>query len=892
VTPQILTTKLFIPSPEPNRVSRQRLLAQLQSWSTSKLTLISAPAGYGKTSLLSEWINQREIPFGWISLDQHDNDLKRFLAYIIASLQSIDIELGEPILNLYQSHQSDPPTTILIPLINQIAASDRRFALVLDDYHLIQSQEIHEALIYLLDNLPQKMHLVISTRIDPPFRLSQLRARGELCEIRSQDLRFTIEEAVRFLNHSMKLGLSPSDVITLTGKTEGWIAGLQLAAISLQKHPDKHNFVTAFAGDDRYIADYLLDEALHHQAPHIQTFLLQTSILDRLCVPLCDAVTSKNDSQVILSEIERANLFLVPMDNQRNWYRYHHLFANLLNKRLQQTQPREIPDLQLKASIWYEKNGLLPDALNHALATNDVERIAQLTEEMAVDKMDYGELNVFLAWLDHLPEITFLQHPWLLVARTWVLFNTGKYEAVEVNLVEIEQILVKEGFSKDLVRRIQGHVAAIRCYLAELREDAASAMRQAEDSLALLPDKDIKLRSFVAIRWANCLAWYCDFDKAITAYEQVGEAGKLVGDGHLAITALSEMAAVQMVSGKLHQAVETITDIKNYAEMLAQKDGRRLPAMGGLYRHLSHIKHERNELSESGYYAREAVNICQQWGEKEALIFSLFSLVRSQVAQGEYEKANQTLSQVMQIASQISPFALEKFRIYSLYYKLRQGKIEEAEIWSRDLEFPIDVPFSADVLFAYANLSRVLIAKGRYSQALKIITALLKWVIDVGASFYTIRFNVMRAEILQNLNRPDDAMKAMEDALSLASPQGYVRSFLDEGEPAAQLLYLAAQKGIYPEYCLKLLDEYSKQIPTMYYAPDATGGLVEPLSDREIEVLINISQGLTNQAIAQQLVLSLHTVKSHARNIYSKLGVKNRTEAIARARLLGLLTQD
>ena len=490
MTTQILTTKLFIPSPGQNLVSRPRLLYSLQGETASKLTIISAPAGYGKTTLLSEWICQHEIPFAWLSLDQHDNDLKRFLAYFIAGLQSIHIEVDEQILNLDQSHLSDHLTTILTPLINQISVADRCFALVLDDYHLIQSQEIHQALIYLLDNLPQKMRLVIASRTDPPLRLAQLRAHGELCEIRSEDLRFTTEESIRFLNQNLRLGLSPSDVATLTEKTEGWITGLQLAAISLQKHPDKHKFVTAFAGDDRYIADYLLDEALGRQPSKIQTFMLQTSILDRLSAPLCDAISGQNDSQAILLELEQANLFLMPLDHHRNWYRYHHLFADLLKKRLRQTRANDLPEFHKRASIWYEANSLLPDAINHALASNEIQRIVQLTEEMAVDKMESGELKALMAWLDRLPESTFRHHPWLLVARTWALFNTGKYEKVETNLAEIEKILANEIISKELTTRIQGHIAAIRTYLAELREDAASTMRQAEDALALLPDKD------------------------------------------------------------------------------------------------------------------------------------------------------------------------------------------------------------------------------------------------------------------------------------------------------------------------------------------------------------------------------------------------------------------
>jgi LuxR family maltose regulon positive regulatory protein len=738
---------------------------------------------------------------------------------------------------------------------------------------------------------------MIATRTDPPLRLAQLRARGELCEIRAEDLRFTTEEAIRFLNHSMGLDLTSHDITTLTQKTEGWIAGLQLAAISLQGDQDRQAFVRAFAGDDRYIADYLLDEALSRQPPLIQAFLLQTSILDRLSAPLCAAVTGQNESQSILGELERANLFLAPLDSQRNWYRYHHLFADLLNNHLRRTQPEEVLELHKKASSWYEDNGLIPDAINHALAANDIERIVQLAEGLAVYKMDYGELSAFVAWLDRLPEATFRQHPWLLVTRTWALYNTGEYESVEDNLIEIERILSKESISDELARRIQGHVAAIRSYMAEVRDDAALGIQKAEDALALLPKSDLKLRAFVAIRWANCLVMFGGFDRAIQAYKEAGETSKVIGDGHLAITALSEMAVVQMFAGKLRQAVSSIKEINNYAEMLAKKSGRRLPAMGILYRHISHIKRELNQLPEAEYYAKEAVKICRQWGEKEALLYGLAALNRAQFDQGEFEKVDQNLEEMLQMADQISPLTVRYFQNWMIHFQLMQGRIADAETWVRDLGLTPNDDFDYIGRFEYQNLTHLMAAKGYYSEALKIVNVLVKGAADVGDRIYTIQYQVLQAIILNKLNKFDEAMDAMEKALSLAQTEGYVRSILDEGEPVNALLYQAAQKGIYPQYCKRLLDEAEKLTQVSFGSiegktTEAMSHLVEPLSDREIEVLKHIAQGSTNQEIAQQLILSLYTVKSHARNIYSKLGVKNRTEAVARARLLGLLSQD
>ncbi len=890
-TTHLLTTKTYIPPRRPGLISRQRLLDQLSSGLNQRLILVAAPAGFGKTTLLGEWISKSELTFCWLSLDRYDNGLNRFLAYLFNCLKSIDVAIDAQVLERTAS-KSDPITTVLIPVINQISQLERRFALVLDDYHLIHNTEIHQAILYLLDNQPPNMHLIIASRTDPPLRLAQYRARGELCEIRAQDLRFNRDEAIRFLNTSLKLGLSTTDVETLLMKTEGWITGLQLAAISLQKNQDRHQFVTAFAGYDRYIADYLLDEALRSQPPQLQDFLMKTAILDRLNASLCNAVIGGNDSQEVLWELERANLFLIPLDNIRNWYRYHHLFADLLKKRLSQTQAVNITELHKRASQWYEGHDLLPDAINHALAINDIERIAELTEAMAVDKMELEELNTLLAWLDRLPKETYHRHPWMLVTRTWAHFNTGEYKKVTRNLIEIETILAHEHIPQELKTRIQGHVAAIRTYLAELQEDAESTLRQAEAALALLTGKDTKLRAFLAIRKANCLAWFGDIEQARRTFQEVGEIGKRTGDAQLAITALSEMAAVQMVAGNLKQAVQTITELKIYAEELAQEAGRRVPAMAKLYFHLSHIKHEQNELAQSLYYAKEAVKISQQWGEKEAIVYSLRALARAYDAHGDTEKTTYTLEQLQQIAAEISPTAQENVRDWALLYYLKQGKLEEAAGWAENLDLGFKGKYSHNLLYKGGNLTRYQIAKGKYAQGLETITALLKFVDTTHIKGYAIRLHILKALLLQKIGEEENALEAIAAALSLAHLQGYIRCFLDEGEAVASLLYLAAQRDIYPAYCQQLLDEFEKQPKGDFTHPKSSRALIETLSDREVEVLQHIARGATNQEIARELILSLHTIKSHTRNIYGKLGVKNRTEAVARARLLGLLPKD
>jgi LuxR family maltose regulon positive regulatory protein len=672
-------------------------------------------------------------------------------------------------------------------------------------------------------------------------------------------------------------------------KTEGWIVGIQLAGISLQNNPDKHQFVLSFAGDNRYIADYLFDEALHRQPDHIQAFLLHTSILERFNAPLCNALTQQDDSQSILAELDRANLFLVPLDNQRNWYRYHHLFGELLQNRLKQTTPEIISELHAHASIWFESNHLLADSISHALAADEIQRIVQLTENMAVHKMDTGELADLMVWLERQPETILQQYPWLLVARIWANVNTGKFDQAEIEVSGLKEKLSSQPYPEELEKRIQGHLAAIRSYLAEMRStDANLAIKEAEEALALLDDKDIQLRSFVAIRWANSLSWVGDFQRAIQALKEAGNASKLAGDGELAINALSEMASLQMVIGQLHQANQNALETKDYAEMLAQKYGRPLPAMGILYRQLSNIKYERDELDEALVYARQAVEICQQGGEGEALCTAFYILGKVYFGLRDYDQSDHYFDQGTEIAKRLFTEGTNIALHTRSNYLLLQGKLEETEksVGERGLT-PQD-QFGYQKRLEYQNFARLLAARGEFEKALEVINQVIKVIEDAGAKRFLIRAKIVQAKIFQGLNRPDEALAAIEAALEPASQGGFIRGFLDEGEAVAQLLYQAAQKGIHPEYCQLLLDRFDLQTGK---AP-AHQDLVEPLSERELEVLQHIARGCSNQEIAEELIVSLYTVKSHARNIFGKLGVKNRTEAVARARLYGLLPED
>jgi LuxR family maltose regulon positive regulatory protein len=494
-----------------------------------------------------------------------------------------------------------------------------------------------------------------------------------------------------------------------------------------------------------------------------------------------------------------------------------------------------------------------------------------------------------MSWLDRVPEAQFYQYPWLLVARASTNFKIGNYELANNDLSEVERVVSNLEPSDEMVLRIRGHAAAIRSYLAELREDTTTAIQQAEAALALLSDKDIKLRSYVLIRWANCLAWLGDFERAIPAYEEAGEASKLVGDGQSAIIALSEVAVVQMFAGNLRQATDSINDIHHYAEELALRDGRRLPAMGILYRHMSHILREQNKLSEASYYAEEGVKICQQWGEKEALVFGLNGVARVKYAQGEHTQVEDLFRQILQIAGEISPRAVKQFRIWSLHYQLLQGKIETAEIWARDLELSPNDEFGYDCRYEYQNYAHLLVAKGDYTQALIILDGLVKVADKVGDGYFKIQYLVLQAIILDKLNKIEEAMNVMEKALSMARAEGFVRSILDEGKIVGDLLRKAIAQGIEVVYAGKLLAALGEESKPSISVRSATTGLMDPLSNREMEVMRLLVTDLTTPEIADELIVSVSTVRSHIKNIYAKLDVHSRYEAVSKAKQLDLL---
>jgi LuxR family maltose regulon positive regulatory protein len=894
----LLQTKLYIPPTRPELVPRPRLTERLNAGLHRKLTLISAPAGFGKTTLLSEWVAGCGRPVAWVSLDKDDNDPTRFWAYCIAALQTVRADIGEAALAVLHSPRPPSIDATLTTLINEIAAIPDGFALVLDDYHVIEAQLIHDALATLLDHLPPQMHLVIATRADPPLPLSRLRGRGQLIELRTADLRFTPDEAAAFLNARVGLGLSAEDVAALETRTEGWIVGLQMAALWLQGRDSERitHLVSAFTGNHRYILDYLTDEVLLQQPESVRTFLLQTAILDRLTGPLCDAVTGRASGQEMLERLDAANLFIIPLDDERRWYRYHHLLADLLRKRLSQTQPDLLPELHRRASEWYEKNELIAEAVSYALAAGDVELVAHLVGTNALAMMEHGELTTLKRWLDALPDEVVHSHPWLCAAHAWMLAFTGQLDAVEPLLRDAEEVVAAWDEAASLPyscggaakaepegQRIGGHVAAIRAYVAGVRGNTLHARELAREALERLPADDLMTRGWATVSFALSLYQTGDVAAADRALAEAVAISQATGSSYVAVMALCNLAAVQMHQGQLLKAADTFRDALQLADEYAGRAGRRLSVSGYAHTYLATLLCEWNELEAAMSHVREGIELCKQWGEPQLLTGGYMCLAQVLQTIGDADGALDAIDEARQAASSLSSWYAARVAPLEALIRLKQGDVAAASRWAISQEHGLSGCFDIfEYWFACLTLARVNIAQGRLDEALGLLTQLLKTAEASGGRHCVIASLALQAIALRAQGKLDQALTVLERALSLAEPEGYVRTFIDEGAPMAALLRIAASRGIALDYVSKLLAAFGEV--TVPSAP-----LIEPLTERELEVLRLLAAGLSNREIAAELFLAVGTVKKHTSNIYGKLNVHKRTQAVARARELRLV---
>ena len=909
----LLNTKLYIPPIRPNLVPRPRLIERLNAGLHRKLILISAPAGFGKTTLLSEWAAGCDRTVAWVSLDKGDNDPTLFWIYFIAALQTVHPGVGAAVMAVLQAPgiagaATPPPIEpLLTGLINEIAEIPDPLVLILDDFHMITEQQVHDGAIFLLDNLPPPMHLILSNRADPPWPLARLRARREMTELRAEDLRFTSQEAATFLKDVMKLDLSPEDVAVLEERTEGWIAGLQMAALSMRGREDVSGFIKAFSGSHRFILDYLVEEVLDRQSPAIQEFLLKTSILEQMTASLCDAVTGSSDSQAILTQLEQANLFLVPLDDERRWYRYHRLFTDLLRSQLALIHPDQVPFLHQRASEWFEEKGFTEETIAHAFAAKDYERVARLAEKYAQDMLHQSKYNILSSWLEALPNALVQARPWLCVYQSWTRHWSGMREGGEDCLKNAERVLnslppssqpeerSKEtpSLGEEEKRLISGYIATVRAHYALTNEEIPRVIEQAQKALRLLPEDDYFTRGTAAIALGGAHWGMGDASSAERAFAECASNAMKGGYHYRASSALCYVGMQQVKQAKLLKAEETFRE----ALALSQgPGGRRFPNAGYPLAKLGELACEWNDLERAWRDVHDGMELCTQLGHVDLQAEAYVALARVQLAYRDFAGVKDTLQRADRLSreTKLDPWAVCWLDDCRLRLWLSTGKLDEATHWAEASGLRVDGELDYHHDLHHINLARVLIAQGMrqpsepyLDEALGLLARLLAAAEKAGWVHEVIKILILQALALKAGGDSEEAIATLTQALTLAEPGGYVRTFISEGAPMARLLRMAADQRVAREYVGKLLATFGAEEQERVVSPASP--LLEPLSEREAEVLRLLTTRLSTPEIAEELVISVNTVRSHIKSIYSKLNVHRRMEAVQRAKELGLL---
>jgi len=893
VNDNLLLTKLYIPPLSSRVVERPRLLGRLNEGlaTGSKLTLISAPVGYGKSTLVSSWLATTDCPIAWLSLDPEDNDPRRFWTYVAAALQTVHPELGQTTRALLQSAQMPSIEGLLSGLINQIIVHPNKFILVLDDFHLLEETSIHQGFNFFLDHLPPQLHLVIITREDPPLPLPQLRAKGQMVELRVSDLRFSTEESAEFLNRKMKLNLQLEQIAALGQRTEGWAAGLQMAALSLFELADTASFIEAFAGDNRFVADYLISEVLDHQTDQIREFLLRTAIVDRFTPQLCDVLVGDNSSQSgkIIEQIETYGLFIIPLDQIRKWYRYHQLFADLLRYRLKQEDPSKFVELNRTASRWYQAKGLIEEAIKYALIGEDYDQAAELIENSGLAMIGRSQLASLQNWINALPDKTIRKHPYLSVLLVWIGALTGQSDLAKQHLVSAEENLTSA--KPELHSELICQIALLKGYAARSGGNLDMSIKLILEALSYLPKDNVFLDCTLQLNLGGNYWLKGDF----AALEKpLKHAISFVDNPEVEYPALAGagfLTNAYLQQGKLHQAESLCKNI------LEQKNHQTHPAAAYVFLEQGELLYEKNDLDSALEALSKTIYIGKSADKIVNLVRTRQLLAQIYCALGDQEEAALVMEQADELYKQSNPRYQIMHQIEYEYYRIRcllyQQKMPAALQWADEYKVRRET-----VSNPWANLNelvyaQVLLADGRPDQALSVLKACEELARSYKADGWVIQCLTLQALCYQATGDMGNALECLRSAFSLAEPQGYIRTFVDFGQPMQRLLGLAAKMNIFPEYVSRLLSAFpadagdAESITTK----DTTSQqpLIEPLTEQELSILKLMAAGLSHSEIASELYLSLNTIKWHSTNIYGKLGVHRRAHAVVRARELEIL---
>jgi LuxR family transcriptional regulator, maltose regulon positive regulatory protein len=902
VTQALVTTKLRSPSTRPNLVARPRLREALANAHGRRLTLVSAPAGFGKTTLLSEWSQScadGERSIAWVSLDEGDNDPARFLSYLVAALKTFEKGIGEAVLASLRSPEPPRLEALVGSLVNEMAALPGELAVVLDDYHVVDAQPVHGIVSFLLDNLPPNVQLVVASRVDPPLPLARLRARDQMAELHASDLRFTPEEAAAFLQDVMGLELSAGDVTVLEERTEGWIAGLQLAALSMRDRDDVSGFVETFSGSHRDVLDFLAEEVLECQPAEVRGFLLSTSVLERMSAPLCDALTGRSDGQEMLERLERENLFVIALDEERRWYRYHHLFAEFLRTRLRRERPELTGELHLRASGWYEQRGELLEAVGHALSARDHEHAADLVERVVGETWFRGEVLTLLGWLETLPEETKRRRPRLLLENAMALLWVGQPDDIEPLLREVERGVGVNGRDSredppgtdEIHRRyLLGYAAAIRSWVTNLKGHPSRAIELALQALALLPD-DPAPRAFAALCLGTAYRNADELEAASQAFVETAELGQAAGHTYVVMSAMAHNAKLQMARGQLHGAEHVL---RRALEFATEQSNASRPTVGWVYVIMGDILYEQNELDSAAQRLKEGMELAGRTAEVGSLVDAHVALSRIERARDNAEGALELAEKAERLARSTGVIPLTVYATaWMVRLRLAQDDLAQAVALEREWAAFAAATDATRVMDGVTS-ARVLHAQGRRDEALGLLEELRGFAESAGAMGGLIEILALQALVLWANDEKERAVSTLTRALALAEPEGYVRTIVDEGpamtEPLSVVLE-AGQRGrldspVSAHYVRKLLAALERDISG---SAQRGARLSEPLSERELEVLVLIAAGKSNPEIARELFIVLSTVKTHVQNIYRKLGARNRAQAVSRARELNLL---